>query len=73
MIAEVASSEPGGSKAQWITDAYSNVIPNQFPQIKAVIWFNEAKEADWRVDSSASSLRSFRKAVASPYYLSSSR
>jgi beta-mannanase len=73
MIAEVASSEPGGSKAQWITDTYSDAIPNQFPRIKAIIWFNEAKEADWRVDSSASSLRSFRKAVASPYYLSSSR
>jgi beta-mannanase len=73
MIAEVAASEPGGSKARWITDAYSQAIPSQFPHIKAVVWFNEAKEADWRVNSSASSLQSFRKAVASRYYLSSSQ
>jgi beta-mannanase len=73
MIAEVASAEPAGSKSQWITDTYAKAIPAQFPQIKAIVWFNEAKEADWRVNSSPSSLQAFRRAIASPYYLASSR
>jgi beta-mannanase len=73
MIAEVASSESGGNKAQWITDTYTRTIPTQFPRIRAIVWFNEAKEADWRADSSASSLRAFKKAIASRYYQSSSQ
>ena len=48
MIAETASTELSGNKANWITDAYSVQIPSIFPQIKAICWFNENKETDWR-------------------------
>lgn len=67
MIAETASAE-GGDKAAWIRQGLLYDLPVQFPRARAVIWFNENKEADWRVDSSAASLAAFREVVASPAY-----
>ena len=34
-----------------------------FPRIDTVVWFNEAKERDWRIESSRSSLRAMRQAL----------
>jgi endoglucanase len=43
-------------------------IPEDFPRIRAVIWFHARKEADWRVNSSPEALSAFREALAlSPY------
>lgn len=73
MIAETASAEAGGSKAQWITDAFGTEIPAKYPRIQAVLWFNQNKETDWRIESSTTAQRAFAKAVSSPVYLSSWR
>lgn len=70
MVAETASAEIGGNKAAWITDAYTVQIPQFFPAIKAVIWFDENKETDWRVESSPASQKAFAKAIASSIYAS---
>jgi len=70
MVAEMGSAEQGGSKASWITDAYTLQIPTFFPKIKAVIWFNKNKERDWRIESSASAQQAFAQAISSPYYAS---
>lgn len=74
MIAETASAEQGGSKANWITDAFAGQIPHNFPRIRAVVWFNEDQRAtigvDWRIESSARARRAFAQAIASPVYLS---
>lgn len=70
MVAETASAQMGGDKAAWISDAYGNQIPNLFPAIKAVIWFNENKETDWRVESSPATQSAFAKAIASGIYSS---
>ena len=59
MIGEFASTELGGNKGAWISDAATR-IPSQYPQIKAFIWFNMNKETDWRIESSASSLNAFK-------------
>ncbi len=66
IIAETASAELGGSKADWITSAYLSEIPERFPAIEAVVWFNVLKETDWRIDSSVESLRAFVTAANSP-------
>ncbi len=63
MIAETASVEGGGSKAQWITDALTVQVPTNFPRIKAVVWFNERREADWRVNSSSTALAAIKSIV----------
>jgi beta-mannanase len=68
MVAETASAEQGGSKEDWITDAYSIQIPCNFKQIKAVIWFNENKETDWRIGSSPGAQNAFATAIQSCFY-----
>ena len=62
LVAETASSEAGGHKARWIKHAFRRDMA-RFPRIRAVVWFNYHKETSWPVDSSAASLRSYRRIV----------
>ncbi len=68
MIPETASTERGGDKAAWITNAFMRDIPQRFPRIRAVVWFNKVKETDWRVQSSPAALQAFREVARSPLY-----
>jgi hypothetical protein len=34
-----------------------------FPRLAAIVWFNERKEADWRIESSNGALRAFASAL----------
>jgi hypothetical protein len=52
MIGEVASNEDpvkNGRKAAWIRSTYLEVIPRDYPEIEAVIWFDQDKERPWAV------------------------
>jgi hypothetical protein len=70
-ICEVASREPsvddgapvlpGRSKAAWITAALGS---RAFPRVQALVWFDEDKERDWRLDSSPEALAAARAALA---------
>ncbi len=64
MIAETASTELGGNKAQWITQSF-NALPSKYPRVRAVVWFDRNKETDWRVNSSSASLSAWRQVVSS--------
>lgn len=68
MIAETASTEIGGDKAQWIAQSLLTELPARFPRVRAVIWFDENKETDWRMNSSSPSLAAYRTVAASPMY-----
>jgi hypothetical protein len=73
MVAETASTELGGSKAQWIADAYSTQLPAKFPNIRAISWFNwnipvEGSRQDWPIESSESAQESFSNVISSPYF-----
>jgi beta-mannanase len=68
IIGEFSSTEDGGSKAEWITSAFS-AIQHKYPQIRALIWFHIAKETDWRINSSEAALEAYRQAVAGDYWL----
>jgi beta-mannanase len=68
MIAETASAEAGGNKARWITDAFTQTLRAELPRVRAVIWFNQDKERDWRIESSPQSRRAFADAVALAIY-----
>ena len=70
MIAETASAEHVGNKASWISDALTVELPRVFPRVKAVIWFDENKETDWRTISSHASQIAFAKAVTTSRYAS---
>lgn len=66
IVGETASTEQGGSKAQWITQGFLTDLPAQFPRIIGLIWFDDG--TDWDVNSSASSLAAYQQAAASPIY-----
>jgi hypothetical protein len=71
MVVETASSENGGSKAAWITDMLTVQLPNNFPQIKAFMWFdwNENDSAlSWPIESSGAATQAFASGIASSYY-----
>jgi hypothetical protein len=78
MIAEVGSAElpisqPDG-KAQWIAEGLETALPDRFPRVKAVVWFNwdhpdgSGGRWDWPIESSASSQEAFAEAISSSYY-----
>ncbi|MGL4610300.1 MAG: glycoside hydrolase family 26 protein [Trueperaceae bacterium] len=60
-LAEVASTEHGGNKAQWIADMFAST---KFPRIEAIVWFDEDKETDWRIASSSGSLSAFQNGLS---------
>jgi hypothetical protein len=74
IIAETASLEAGGDKAQYITDMLSTQLPRDFLNIKGFLWWNrdESPMANWRIESSSSSEQAFARAIASPLYSSNS-
>ena len=65
MIAETASAELGGDKAAWITSMFTREIPTRTPRVKIVVWFDQNKETDWRVESSTPSLNAYRAVATS--------
>lgn len=67
-IAEVACAEQGGDKAAWITSALLSEIPTTFPALRGIVWFDENKETDWRIESSLAATEAFRVAINSPLW-----
>jgi beta-mannanase len=57
-LTEIASTEEGGDKAEWVKAMLSSTA---FPKVEALIWFNEVKETDWRMESSLASSQAFRE------------
>jgi hypothetical protein len=73
MIAETGCVEQGGNKAAWITDAFSTELPQAFPDIKAVAWFNQNNQGskqDWRIETSSVAQAAFTAAMKAPVYAS---
>lgn len=65
IIAETGCAEGGGSKPTWIRSAFLRQLPDRFPAVRAVVWFNERREADWRLESSDESLTAARRVFRS--------
>lgn len=61
-LPEIASAEAGGDKARWIAELFADVRSR--PYVRAVTWFDVAKEADWRIASSPAAQQAFKDAVA---------
>jgi hypothetical protein len=61
VISETASSELGGSKADWVRSLFSYLAVQ--PDVTAVVWFHFQKETDWRMDSSSASAAAVREAL----------
>ncbi|MCR4326495.1 MAG: glycosyl hydrolase [Candidatus Roizmanbacteria bacterium] len=74
MISEFNSVAQGGSKSEWFADALDVQIPNHYPKIKAIIFFNENKTitegVDWRIENSRSVINTVRKSLDNSIYTS---
>lgn len=68
LITETSSSEVGGDKAAWIRTGFMRTIPERFPRVTGVIWFNKAQEDDWRLTSSQAALDAYREVVDCSLY-----
>lgn len=74
MIAETGTvEEPGdpGAKASWIISAFDEEIPNHFPRIHAVLYFDApGRGFSYALSSSGAALQAFNQVAASPQYQS---
>jgi len=52
--------DPHNSKAAWLRDVLSLT---SFPQLEALVYFNNRKERDWRMESPPEALAAFRSAL----------
>jgi antitoxin (DNA-binding transcriptional repressor) of toxin-antitoxin stability system len=58
-ITETACAETGnGRKAKWVNEMFAST---KFPSLKAIVWFDENKERDWRMSSSGQTLAAFKQ------------
>lgn len=74
VIGEVASTEAGGSKANWIQNMFET-LPSLFPIIRGLLWYQDDQpgprgRGDWTVNTSPSALSAFKAGLSSPLYQS---
>ncbi len=63
IVGETASTEAGGSKAQWITDMFQ-ALPTRFPKIRGLLWFDKIDEGmDWPIETSVGATAAFRAGI----------
>jgi hypothetical protein len=69
IAAETASAEEGGSKAAWIRDGFA-ALKTQHPRLIGVVWYDykDPRGPDWRINSSATALKAYRRMVNDPFY-----
>jgi cell division protein FtsB len=67
MIGEIGCATVGGNKAAWMADM-DKQLRGPFRKISGVVWFEAAKEADWRMVSSPDSLRMARAIWRKEHY-----
>jgi beta-mannanase len=66
-VNEISSTEKGGNKGQWVREMFNTFYSGSYPRLQTVIWFDKydsARGIDWRMQSSAGSLRAFQECLA---------
>ena len=76
IIGETASTEAGGSKAQWISTMLSE-LPSEFPKIRGLLWFDTQHDGpgghtDWPIESSSESVAAFAAGINSSLFTTNS-
>jgi beta-mannanase len=67
MVAETASSEDGGNKAQWINDMSTVLRSGRYPDLKTILYFDQDKEERWSGTSSPAVQTAFTSWVNQTY------
>jgi mannan endo-1,4-beta-mannosidase len=66
VLTEIGATDAAGRKAEWVSDMF-RALTRQ-PDIIGVIWFEVAKETDWRISSSAAASTAFSIGAGHPRY-----
>ncbi len=68
LIAEIGSTERGGSKAAWITALLRN-LSGRYPLLRGLAWFEKSGSGfDWPIETSPASQRAFARGISSSLY-----
>ena len=68
MLAELASTDRGGSKPAWIRHMLRRVRTG-YRKVRAIAWFDqEERNTHWPIESSQASIAAFRNGIASPAF-----
>jgi hypothetical protein len=72
LIGEVATTESGGSKADWINNMF-NELPTDFPDVHGFLWYDVTSpgpggQSDWPLESSSAAASAFSAGIASSAY-----
>jgi hypothetical protein len=63
ILAEMASTGPGRSKAKWIRDMFTQLRTN-FRRIRGLIWFDQVDRGiDWPLETSLAATRAFARGI----------
>jgi hypothetical protein len=71
MIGETATSRDGGDPAAWVSDALGTQLPQTFPNIKALVWFNwnaGDPALSWPIETTPAIQTAFAQGIASDHY-----
>jgi chitodextrinase len=76
IVGETASTEAGGSKAQWISTMLSE-LPSEFPKIRGLLWFDKLDSGpgghtDWPIESSSDSVAAFAAGINNSLFTTNS-
>jgi hypothetical protein len=67
MIGEIGCATVGGDKVEWIREM-DRQLRTRFGRFQSVVWFEAAKEADWRMMSSPQVLDASRAVFLRQHY-----
>jgi len=68
VIAEVGSSEQGGSKSAWIEDALDS-LASGYPKVRALLWFEKYDDGmDWPIETSSEATAAFAAGIRNPVF-----
>jgi hypothetical protein len=68
VLGEIASSEQGGSKAEWIAEMLY-ALPRRYPKVHGLVWFDKFDSGmDWPLETSQSAIDAFAAGIGDPRF-----
>jgi beta-mannanase len=68
VLGEIASTEQGGSKAQWIAEMFAD-LPSEYPKVRGLVWFDKFENGmDWPIETSQSAVEAFAAGISAPKF-----
>ncbi len=71
-LASCKKMKAKAQKKKWIENAFKSLVNNEFPEVKAIAWWNENFEkTKLKIDASKKTLKAYKKGVSNPLFITS--